>query len=86
MMARGRKRTRTGDETRSTFDKPPEVDLALLDLQRRYLGTGRGKPSMRDLLIEGISLLLEREGLPAIPEPSGSAAAAVIQMPKKTGA
>ena len=86
MVPRGRKRTRTGDETRSTFDKPPEVDLALLDLQRHYLRTGRVKPSMRDLLIEGISLLLEREGLPAIPEPQGSPFTAVIEMPKKTGA
>jgi len=85
-MPRGRKRTRTGNETRSTFDKPPEVDLALLDLQRQYVKTGRGKPSMRDLLIEGIAVLLEREGLPAMPAPETKPTTGVIEMPKKAGA
>ena len=84
-MARGRRQTRTGAETRSTFDKSPEVDVALLDLQRRYLQTGRGKPSMKDLIIEGIGLLLEREGLSAIPQPRPPVTA-VIEMPKKAGA
>src|SRR5258706_3158838 len=54
LMGRGRRKTRTGDETRSTFDKTPEIDIALLQLQQHYLKNGRGKPSMRDLLIDGI--------------------------------
>jgi len=85
-MGRGRRKTRTGEETRSTFDKPPEVDIAILELQQRYLKTGREKPSMRDLLIEGIAALLEREGLPAMPKTDRSPATSVIEMPKKTGA
>jgi len=84
-MARGRRKSRTGGETRSTFDKSPEIEMAILALQQQYLKTGRRKPSMRDLLIEGIATLLEREGLPAMPEADRSAAS-VIAMPKKTGA
>jgi hypothetical protein len=85
-MARGRKRTRTGEETQSTFEKTRALDIALLDLQRRYLQTGRGKPAMRDLLTEGITLLLKREGLPTITEPQASTPSAVLEMPKKAGA
>ena len=85
-MGRGRRKTRSGDETRSTFDKSPEVDIAILELQGHYLRTGRGKPSMRDLLIEGISSILKREGLPAMPEIDRSPNTSVIAMPKKTGA
>jgi hypothetical protein len=85
-MALGRRRTRTGDETRSTFDKSPEVDMAILEIQRRYLQTGRAKPSMRDLLMEGIAALLQREGLPAMQEGKRLPAVGVIQMPHKTGA
>jgi hypothetical protein len=83
---RGRRKTRTGAETRSTFDKPPEVDLAILSLQQHYLKNGRGKPSMRNLLIEGVAALLEREGLPGMPKAAPESAASVIEMPKKTGA
>lgn len=86
MEPRGRRKTRTGAETRSTFDKPPEVELAILWLQQHYLKNGRGKPSMRDLLIEGVAALLEREGLPAMPKADPLPAASVIEMPKKTGA
>jgi hypothetical protein len=86
MTQRGRRRSRTGAETRSTFDKSPEVDLAILALQQEYLKTGRAKPSMRDLLIEGIGVLLERERLPAMPQPVKLEATSVIEMPKKTGA
>jgi hypothetical protein len=85
-MARGRRKTRTGAETQSTFEKTPELDIAILDLQKRFLQTGRAKPAMRDLLMEGIRLLLEREGLPAMAEPIAPTASAVIEMPKKTGA
>jgi hypothetical protein len=85
-MGRGRRKTRTGDETRSTFDKPPEVEIAILELQQHYLKTGREKPSMRDLLIEGIALILGREGLSAMPEAVRSPATSVIEMRKKTGA
>lgn len=85
-MERGRRKTRTGEETRSTFDKPPEVDLAILQLQQHYLETKRGKPSMRDLLIEGIALLLEREGLPRMIAADQPAESSIIEMPKKTGA
>jgi hypothetical protein len=84
-MPRGRRKTRTGDETQSTFEKTPALDIAILDLQKHYLKTARGKPTMRDLLGEGIRLLLEREGLPAMVEPK-QAAATVLQMSKKTGA
>lgn len=86
MELRGRRKTRTGREIRSTFDKPPEVDLAILDLQRKYLETGRIKPSMRDLLIEGIATLLQREGLPSMPVPKPVSTPTVIEMLKKTGA
>lgn len=85
-MQRGRKRTRSGDETQSTFEKTPALDIAILDLQRRYLQTGRGKPTMRDLLVEGITLVLEREGLPAMPEAKPPTAPTVISIPKKVGA
>jgi hypothetical protein len=85
-MARGRKKTRTGDETQSTFEKTPELELAILDLQRRYLQSGRSKPTMRELLTEGIALLLEKEDLPAMPEPRTNDVSVIIQMPKKTGA
>lgn len=85
MTKRGRRKTRTGDETRSTFDKPPEVEVAILDLQKHYLKTGRGKPSMRDLIVEGIGLLLQRERLPAMPQPQ-LPVTTVIEMPKKAGA
>jgi hypothetical protein len=85
-MGRGRRKTRTGDEIRSTFDKPPEVDIAILELQQHYLKTGRGKPSMRDLLIDGIAALLERERLQAMPELDRTPATSVIEMSKKTGA
>jgi hypothetical protein len=85
-MPRGRKRTRTGNETQSTFEKTPALDIALLDLQRQYVKTGRGKPTMRDLLTEGISLLLEREKLAAIPEPKPISKPSVIEISKKTGA
>jgi hypothetical protein len=84
-MGRGRRKTRTGQETRSTFDKSPEVDVAILDLQKHYMKTGRGKPTMRDLLNEGLSLLLGREGLPAIVEPELAQTSTVIEMPKKAG-
>jgi hypothetical protein len=84
-MGRGRRKTRTGHETRSTFDKSPEIDLAIVDLQRHYMKTGRGKPSMRDLLNEGLSLLLVREGLPQMIEPEMTPASTVIEMPKKAG-
>lgn len=40
---------------------------------------------MRDLLIEGVAALLEREGLPAMPK-IDSPETSVIEMPKKTGA
>ena len=85
-MGRGRRKTRTGDETRSTFDKPPEVDIAILQLQQQYLKTGREKPSMRDLLIQGIAILLEREGLPTMPEADRPPTISIFEMPKKTGA
>jgi hypothetical protein len=85
-MPRGRKRTRTGNETQSTFEKTPALDIALLDLQREYVKTGRSKPTMRDLLTEGISLLLEREQLPAMPEPKPAPKSSVIEISKKTGA
>jgi hypothetical protein len=85
-MGRGRRRSRTGDETRSTFDKSPEVEIAILALQQQYLKTGRGKPSMRTLLDEGIAALLEREGLPAMPATKQTPVTTVIEMPKKTGA
>lgn len=85
-MPRGRRRTRTGNETQSTFEKTPALDIAFLDLQRQYIETGRGKPTMRDLLTQGISLLLEREGLPAIPEPKTVSKPSVIEISKKTGA
>ena len=85
-MERGRRKTRSGNETRSTFDKSPEVDVAILDLQKRYVLTGRSKPSMRDLLIEGITMLLEREGLPAMPRPRAAPVRSVVQIPKKAGA
>jgi len=80
-MGRGRRRTRTGNEIQSTFEKTPALEIAILELQRRYLETGRGKPSMRDLLVEGLELLLEKERLPALQEPK-QAAATVIAMPK----
>jgi hypothetical protein len=60
---RGRRQIRTGKETRSTFDKSPEIEIALMDLQKHYVRTGRPKPSMRDLLVSGIAGLLEKEGL-----------------------
>jgi len=41
---------------------------------------------MRDLLIEGISLLLEREELTAMPEPKPVPKSSVIEISKKTGA
>lgn len=84
-MARGPRKFRTGNETTSTFEKTPAVDLAILDLQRHYVTTGRAKPSMRDLLVEGLSMLLVREQLPAMPEQQ-QAAAPVIQINKKTTA
>jgi hypothetical protein len=80
-MGRGRRRTRTGNEIQSTFEKTPALEIAILELQRRYLETGRGKPSMRDLLVEGLELLLEKERLPALQEPK-QAPATVIAMPK----
>lgn len=83
-MGRGRKKTRTGAETQSTFEKTPELDIAILDLQKRYLQTGRAKPTMRDLLMEGIALLLTREGLPAMATRTASTMPAIIEMPKKT--
>jgi hypothetical protein len=86
MEQRGRRKTRTGGETRSTFDKSPEVELAILSLQQHYLKSGRGKPSMRDLLIEGLAVLLERENLPWMSKADDTSAAGVIEMPKKTGA
>jgi hypothetical protein len=85
-MGRGRRRTRTGEETQSTFEKTPALDIAILDLQRRYLETGRGKPTMRDLLIEGITILLEREALPRMSEPRPATAPTVIKIPKRSGA
>ena len=82
-MARGRRKTRTGKETRSTFDKSPELEIALLDLQRRYVLTGRRRPSMRDLLMDGIVLLLEKEGLPSLVKPDRSPASTVVELSKK---
>jgi hypothetical protein len=41
---------------------------------------------MRDLLTEGISLLLQREGLPALPLQQVPHTAGVIEISKKTGA
>jgi hypothetical protein len=84
-MQRGRRRSRTGEETQSTFEKTPALDIALLDLQRRYLTTGRGKPTMRDLLMEGIVALLQREGLPAMAQPKQTVTT-IIDISKKTGA
>lgn len=85
-MPRGRKRTRAGNERTSSFEVTPEIDMAFLDLQKRYLQTQRGRRSKRDLLIEGLSLLLEREKLQALPVPITFTAKAVIEMPKKSGA
>lgn len=85
-MTRGRKKKRTGGETRSTFDKTPELEVAILDLQKRYIKTGRGKPTMLALITEGIAMLLEREGLPAMPKPDQTSKSGVIEMPQKTGA
>ena len=85
-MPRGRRRTRAGNERNTSFEVTPEIDMAFLDLQKRYLQTQRGKRSRRDLLVEGLSLLLEREELPALPELLAPAANAVIEMPKKSGA
>ena len=85
-MPRGRKRTRTGAETQSTFEKTPPLEIAILDLQKRYIETGRPKPAMRDLLIEGIGLLLDREGLPAMQRPVAATVSTIIEIPKKSGA
>ena len=85
-MPPGRKKTRTGNEAASTFEKTPECDIALLDLQRKYLETGRSKPSMRELLMEGIALLLQREGLPAMREPVTEGISTILEMPRKPGA
>lgn len=84
-MPRGRRRTRAGNERSTSFEVTPEIDIAFLDLQKHYMQTQRGKPSRRDLLIEGMSLLLEREKLTALPEPLAPAMKAVIEMPKKLG-
>lgn len=84
-MTRGRKRTRTGSEAPSTFEKTPAFEVAILEIQKKYLLTGRSKPSMRELLMEGIALLLVREGLPAMPEPQPEVVATVLEMPKKSG-
>ena len=84
-MGRGRKKTRTGDETQSTFEKTPALEIAFLDLQKRYLQTGRSKPAMRELLTEGIALLLQREGLAAMPESKANTASTLLEMPKKAG-
>ena len=83
---RGRKQKRTGYETRSTFDKSPELEISLLDLQRHYIKTRGNKPTMRDLLIEGISTLLEREGLPAIQVAHPVLSPSVISIATKAGA
>ncbi len=85
-MPRGRRKTRIGDETQSSFEKTPALDIAILNLQLRYLKTSRRKPTMRELLMEGISMLLEREGLPAMPEPKPTSAPIVIEIPRKSGA
>lgn len=85
-MPRGRRKTRTGDEAASTFEKTPAFDIAILDLQKKYLQTGRTKPAMRGLLMEGIALLLKREGLPAMPEPLVEGISTILEMPKKSGA
>jgi hypothetical protein len=85
-MTLGRRRTRVGTERKSTIEITPDLDGAILDLQKRYRQTNRRKPSMRDLIVEGVSLLLEREGLPAMPTAGEINGSAVIQMPRKTGA
>ena len=85
-MPRGRRKTRTGDEAVSTFEKMPAFDIAILDLQKKYLQTGRTKPAMRELLMEGVALLLEREGLPAMPESRVREISAILEMPRKSGA
>jgi hypothetical protein len=84
-MTRGRKRTRSGNERSTSFEVTPEIDIAFLDLQKHYMQTQRGRPSKRELLIEGLSLLLEREKLPALPEPLALEMKPVIEMPKKMG-
>ena len=83
-MARGRRKTRTGKQTPSTFEKSPELEIAILNLQLHYLKTGRARPSMRDLLTEGIERLLEREGLPSMPRTIPSANAVISISDKKT--
>jgi len=83
-MGRGRRKTRTGNETQSTFEKTPAIEIAILDLQLHYLKTNRPKPAMRDLLIEGISLLLAREGLSAMPQPKSTATTVIEISNKKT--
>ncbi len=68
LMPRGRRKTRTGDETRSTFDKSRDLDIAIARLQTRYLESDRHKPTMRELLMRGINLVLKEEGLTLMPE------------------
>ena len=85
-MVRGRRRIRNGNEATSTFEKTPEFVVAVLDLQKKYVQTDRSKPAMRDLLMEGISLLLEREGLPGMTQPMKTEFSPILEMPKKSGA
>ena len=85
-MALGRRRTRFGNERKSTIEITPELDVAILDLQKKYRLTKRPKPTMRDLIMEGVALLLVREGLPAMLIPSEPIGSTVIEMPRKTGA
>lgn len=87
VVAKGRRRFRDRGLTRSTFDKGPAVDLAIIELQRRYVQTGRRKPSMRELLTEGLSALLEREGLPQIlagpPPQAAGLTGGLVSMPAR---
>ena len=85
-MAVGRRRTRIGNERKSTIEITPELDVAILDLQKKYRQSKRRKPTMRDLLVEGVGLLLQREGLPAMLVSSEQLGSTLIQMTRKTGA
>jgi hypothetical protein len=78
----GRPKQLSGEERTTTIMLDIATQEAILNLQlRRLRSTGR-KPTLRDLVREGVDSLLRQEGLEALPSASPLPSGTVIPISK----
>jgi|HubBroStandDraft_5_1064220.scaffolds.fasta_scaffold27443_3 hypothetical protein len=85
LRPRGRPRTRLSDERKTSISLDKDLRLAIRRLQLRREENDR-PATMRDLLREGITLLLAKEGLAAMADLQQVVSGVVVEMPRKNGA